>query len=795
MQAHGPLLSLQFRRRTRIIGALIVLWCCILSTVLEAVEPMPGGYRLRRVEVHGLSATQEEEVKLVVPLEVGDPITQQSLDELERRLEGLNLPKDRQKVKLRPTVMAQDGETTNGVDLVIDYTPPMTIAQLRFLPLIAVDEEALALAAPMKVGDKLENENLQATLDALKKFAADAGFPDVIVTPHYYSIGNAQASVSFFLEGVEPAKLHKVRFDNAGFGNAPKIRKYFRELETMDFDKGTTVTASLLLEVEKISTDLMRAQGYLDVQTVLDDTRVSNRGVRVTYSFERGTRYRLEQTFVEGDRFPADFWRPATIRFDRKHFTTARVREIEESVKQRSQTEGYMAPDIKVEFDTDREQKTVAVTMDVDEGTTSVMGRVRLERDPGKRGYGKSWYHRNIAPPVQDAVLEKQARAYQGEQLYGKFLTDAERRLWRLGILDEVEVDTVATSDTMVRDIVLKVRERRTAGLEASIGWNEELGAITRMSVTERNVGGRADVASVGGYYSLSGDGYGGDVSYFDRYWTTGERLLGREREPSLLYGLHLSDLVYDEYYERRNGGILRLSYLTGPRLGPWSNTIQLRAEEINYFPFREPQRYSEDFDSYYPATVAYHITYDTRDRGEFDSTEGFIFDTGIETGYADGTLVKWSNLAEWHKRLARRWGWVTRAQFGLMPWDAGEVGLSDRYFVGGVNTLRGFSNRGVGPVDDKEDDLHIGGATFTSLQNEIRLIASDDIDIPLFIDTGTLNQSPLDYDRPRASVGTGLRVKVPGVTERAYLYFAENLIKEEDDDTQWLHFGFRFGI
>lgn len=753
---------------------------------------------LRNIIVLGLTLEEEALVRDAIAIAPGEGITQPRVVETERRLRALAVSKPLEDLAFRPvqTDTWPLVPATMEYDLVIDFRSPPAITRIRIFPLVPLDARILADACTVRVGDIYEQELVDAAAESIRARAEGLALAGVTVVQHHVRTSNEEIVLGFFVENLDRATLRKVRFDHAGWGNASRIRKFLEQPEPVGFAEGERVTAEKLIEVERVTTELMRSIGYLDARAFLDETKTEDGQVKVTYRIERGDKYRIDDLAAAGEIFPSnEFWRPALKKYDGRSITSGRLREIEESLMRQAQTEGYMAADVNLDLAPGRKDDRLVVTATIDEGTTSSLGTVRVRRQANERGYGDSWYHDLVAPPVRESVLKRQVRVREGEDLNRMVLDDAKRRLWRLGIFDEVEVDTIPTTEPGVRNALIRVTEARTGGLGVSLGFNDQIGPVVRMNFVERNVGGRADQFCIGGWVSASGDGVGGDVSYLDRNWRLGERFLGEEREPSLLYYLQYNEYGFDEYTERRAGGRLRLAYLTGPRYGPWSNAIQARVESVSYDPHRDDDQYEESFESYLATTLAYHIIYDTRDRGDYDSTEGLLFDTGIEIGSADGFLAKLTSRGEYHRRLHRRLGWVTAGEIGFMPYDARQVGIGDRFQSGGLGRIRGFDYRGVGPVDGKQESLHIGGSTMTSLQNELRFIISDSVDIPVFFDMGTLERGAFEFGPIRASTGLGIRVKMPESNQRAFLYYAHGISSERTDEERSIHFGFQFGL
>jgi outer membrane protein insertion porin family len=91
-----------------------------------------------------------------------------------------------------------------------------------------------------------------------------------------------------------------------------------------------------------------------------------------------------------------------------------------------------------------------------------------------------------------------------------------------------------------------------------------------------------------------------------------------------------------------------------------------------------------------------------------------------------------------------------------------GNAPVFERAFAGGFRSIRGFSFRGVGPV---ENNLNIGG-TFSflnTIEYQIPILANDKLYAVAFIDHGTVERNVAIRDY-RVSVGAGLRVVVPAM-------------------------------
>ena len=604
-------------------------------------------------------------------------------------------------------------------DLIIQFVMMPIVTKIDIFPLLDLSEGRIKSGLTLEKGQRYTKEIEDRTIQEIRDVAKENDINYVNVTTHHFSSKEGEIEIGYIVEGRSIVDLYKVRFKGAGFGNAVKIRGVLKDPEVLGFDQGSRVTAGRIKEIESlVGTEIMRSQGFLLATARLDRTEWTEKGAKVVYDIDRGPQYDIESITVNGQVFTEpDFWATIVAPFESRNLTSARVQEIEENVIRHTQKQGFIDPTVNVMMGPGEGENAVALTVNVDEGTEAVLGDVIINRGPGERGYGDSWYHKKIAPPLKEALISKQIRIRQGDDLNLKVLDDAERRLWRLGIFDEVEVSTEATTDTSVRNVVARVREKRTAGLGVSLGWNDDLGPVIRAQAIETNIGGRGDALGVSGFIGIQERAIGGTVSYFDRYWKPGEKFIGTEREPSMLYTALFDEYGYDEYVEQRLGGRMRLSYLVGENLDYWSNFWELRVERIRFEPFRPNSSYNEDFGDYLAKTLTYGIVYDNRDKGDYNDTEGWLASTQLEVGDADGLLVKWSNSAEYFKPLSKHFNYHLSANAGFLPTDADDIGLADRFQNGGLYSIRGFETRGIGPVDGQQNDLHTGGPAYFSLK------------------------------------------------------------------------------
>jgi outer membrane protein insertion porin family len=246
-----------------------------------------------------------------------------------------------------------------------------------------------------------------------------------------------------------------------------------------------------------------------------------------------------------------------------------------------------------------------------------------------------------------------------------------------------------------------------------------------------------------------------------------------------------------DAYDERRAGTTISLGkrFVRGPLVG-WAGEMAFRVEgvtidELDLFASREI-RDSEGLNLLTSAKLTL-----VRDRTDnrFIPTAGdrlrFSYEqAGVFGG--DYTFGKFTGGYTWHKtvgidRLNRKSVLSLRGEVGAI---VGDAPVFERFYAGGIGSIRGFAFRGVGPRDGL-DDNNVGGDYLVLLgANYTYPLIGESIRGVLFLDTGMVDSGV------RASIGAGVQLTL-NIFGPVPLEFNVGVpvLKETDDDTQAFSF------
>ena len=453
-------------------------------------------------------------------------------------------------------------------------------------------------------------------------------------------------------------------------------------------------------------------------------------------------------------------------------FSASRFQKGMERLKRLYGDEGFIQMEAVPDFKRLPDGTSVDLVLDVRENSRVYVGKIKVRRRGYIRGEPENFVEKvydKFAPPPKDEVVLREV-TLKPEDVYRTFQeVRTVERLKRLEVFESVHVTREPTETENVRDMVINVREGDTGAFGVGIGYGENTGAFLQTFLRERNLFGDARDLRVSALLGTKSSSF--MVGYLDRYFMDSDK--------SLAWNIYRDRNSLKSHTERIYGTSVEIGkplseYVTG--------YVRARLEHVNFL--EEDDDILTELDSYYVTAIQFRLIEDRRDE-QWWPTRGFKRGAGFETGYADGFLAKFTAEYSWYNQFYKEFVYALNAQAGLMPYDADKVGLTERFFLGGPTDLRGFSFRGAGPKDKGDDDLALGGSTKLLLQNELRYPIAGELKGLVFFDMGMLDES-VGLDKPRASIGTGLRMKISVI--RFGVDFAKAVMKEKHDDTRYIH-------
>ncbi len=548
---------------------------------------------------------------------------------------------------------------------------------------------------------------------------------------------------------------------------------------------------------QKLTADLeaMRSfymnQGYLEFN--IDSTQVSitpdKRDIYITANITEGEKYTVTGIKVAGDTIiPEDDLRKliglnAGDTFNRQKVTTST-----KAMSDRLGNEGYAFANVNAVPEVDKEKHTVAFTFMVDPGRRVYVRRINLTGNTRTR----------------DEVIRREMRQMESSWYGADKITRSKQRLDRLQYFSDVNLETPAvpgTSDQV--DVNVKVTEKSTGSIMFGAGLSSYEGILLGVTVNQNNflgtgnrVAAQVNTGKINTVYSLS---------YTDPYFTPD--------------GISRTFNIYRRDVDTTRMSIATGSYQTSSYGGGISFGMPLNERDsVNAgisFDYTDvtlqansPQRFKRYCGANenlgcenYSYMLNLGWAHDTRDSTLFPK-EGVYQRILAEIGLPglDLEYYKLDYKHTWYQPINQFMTFSLNGEFGYGDtYGSKAFPYFKNYYVGGVNSVRGYDTSAIGPFA-KPDPVtnsfgYFEGGTKRVVGNaEIYFPVpgmkdSSQLRLSTFIDAGnvyTADQS-VSLGDLRYSAGAGISWYSPFGPIK--LVFAKALNPQSTDRTQMIQF------
>lgn len=760
----------------------------------------------------GVPAQEASEVQLIGDVRFEGLKTLKSDDLLRlveskpgARLESLRVREDLKRLsKLALEAEVRQENTKEGIVLVFKLRENPVLKEVRFVGNVKVKTKDLLPVVRVQTGKTVSREEVRKSREAVEKEYRFLGFmrakiqADLVpVSPKAGETAPEQAILQIQIEEGEKIRVGDVIIEGNRHFRSTRLRL---SLET----KGSWLFLHNYFDDEAFERDLGKVRGlyagagYFDAQVARGafDYDEKKHIVSPRIIIVEGPRYRIASVEARG----ATVFTPGEIQylfrkqkrkpFDRKEYGIA----MEKATRLYADA-GYLTTEIRDSFDFTPEKGEMRVLLTVTEKPRIRVGGILLKRPALLYREEPSWfgkiYHR-IAPPPKKELILREVKLRTGEIYTRRKEEQSEERLRRLGVFEEVKIESLATDDPAVRDAQIVLEDGVTGNLLLGVGYAESNGVYGWSSFSERNIAGDANVASID--FLVGQRGSRGSISYYDRN-------LGNSNL-SLYNEVFHANLFQPGYDERRTGVGSELGIpLDGlpfdfAQDGTWKAYLGARGEYVHLSDgdYHPDENYNR---KYGLGTLRLRVERDKRiteklDGRNYDPAAGYFASAGAEGGYADGALAKLTGSFEWYRKLTDKLVFATDLRAGLTPRDAANVAPTERYYLGGANDQRGFAYREAGPHDRGDHEVPLGGATKLLARNELRYPIFEVLTGVFFLDAGMLDPQTFRYGSTRVSTGLGFRIRVKYI--QMGVDFAYPLVYQRGDLRRVFHFTVQTG-
>lgn len=386
-------------------------------------------------------------------------------------------------------------------------------------------------------------------------------------------------------------------------------------------------------------------------------------------------------------------------------FSRKQVTKAIQLMSKRLGEDGYAFANVNAIPDIDNDSNTVALNFVVDPGQKMVVRHIHFIGNE----------------KTMDEVLRREMRQMESAPFSASKVDRSKVRLQRLKFIASatIKFKRVKGSPDLM-DLEVEVSERFSGSFSVGAGYSQAQGALFNLSLSHDNVFGNGKQISISFDNSISRERY--QFSYVNPYYTED----GISRGFSFSYGktdasgLNISNYLLDQMILSMNYTIPLTEYNTVRiNFGVQQDDLTLSdttADEVFEFIKNNSDQYtpaSLDTDVteqlYQTGFISSSFSFDTRNRVIFPDT-GYIHSISGEVYGGDLDFYKLGYRNQFVTPMSEdlTFSFKTRLGYGAGLAKTTDLPFYEKFFAGGVRTVRGYDYNSLGPEDSKQ--LPFGG-------------------------------------------------------------------------------------
>lgn len=735
------------------VTALVVLAAVGSARAQEAGEP------ISKVVIDGNIRVEEDAIRVHLQSQVGKPFDRATLDKDIRAVFGMGFFD-----QVNADVAAGPDKSV-VVTFKVKERPLVRAVSIEGNEKVKTDE--LEGALRIRPHTILDPEKARGGIEAAKKLYAEKGYLDASITYNTTSVGENEVDVTYTISESEPIRVSDIEFEGNEAFSARKLKSIMQTQEAWIL---TPITGAGNLNKDVLRTDVERLtawyydNGYVTVR--VDEPQVERKedALVVVIKIDEGPQFNVGKVLVEGKNLPET----ATVTDDLKTktgevFSASTLRDDVQTLTERVSEDGYAFAAIEPLTEVDQQDKVVNITFQVDRGKPVTVDRIEVTGNTKTRDY----------------VVRREMRLQEQELFSGTKLRKSREALQRLGFFQEVNVTTRRTGAEDQMNVVVDVKEAQTGAFSAGAGFSSADSLLFNVRIQENNLFGRGQRLVVNG--DIGSIRRNIILSFTEPYFMGTPLTAG--------FDLFSWQLAFEDFDRTGTGGGVQFTYpvtalgynelwgmpLEDIRIGA---DYRLERAEISDLSFNATPSIRAEEGTSWISSITPRISRNTLNHA-FDPTAGSVQDVSVEiAGLGGEQFYKAEARSRWYYTFLRTkalgdftYSLGVTAGYGVgdQGRDGDELPLFERYFPGGINSIRGFEARTLGPREAKKNTRGeiistspIGGSSQFILNNEIifPLVQSIGLKGVVFVDAGNAygGDEDISLDNTRASAGGGVR-------------------------------------
>ncbi len=705
----------------------MVLVCLILSfwgASVEGAQPI-----VTRIEIRGLYRIEEGVVRKQISQQTGQPLSQKKISRDIKSIYSTGYFKD---------VKVEGLPSEGGITLIYVVKEKPTISGVNIYGNKQIKLQDIRKQISITPGSVADTVLINDNAAKIRYYYESEGFSLTQVVPVVRVLSGNRADLTYVIKEGPKIKIRKIRFIGNRALTSGEIKKVMKSRERWFFSfltkSGYYKKDDLVADSDRIR-DLYYDHGYIQAVVSPPKTTLSpdKKWATITYKINEGDQFRISAISIKGNKVVSTKVLESLLKSKAGEPVSRKlVQEDVVDLTQRYSEHGYALAVINPELVPDIAKKTVAITFQIDEGALYHVGRIEISGNQKTR----------------DWVIRREILLNEGDIFNSALLRKSYENLNNLNYFSSVTMNPQPVPTAKQVNLDVNVKEKPTGFLSIGGGYSSVDKLIGMVNISQGNLGGRGQSLKLSGelgglssFYELS----------FNEPWLFGRRL-------SLSTSIYKQTQDYLDYTREASGFDVGLSRAISANT--WlSADYRFEYATISGVLNSASPVIQDQAGSKLTSSITPGIVRDTRDnyllphRGSRNS----LYVTFAGLG-GDNKFLKVVGESGWFFPVSRK---TTLSLHGIIGYGTGlfgsELPLYERFYVGGIYTVRGLGYGDGGPKDINGEPIGGLNEMVGNVDYIYPLIGAFKLYGDVFFDAGSAYDSLLPKDI-RYTTGTGIR-------------------------------------
>jgi outer membrane protein insertion porin family len=636
--------------------------------------------RIASIDVRGNEILDDDVVLMRLKLQPGDPYDPRVVNEELKNLYQLGYFDDIQ-IALE--------ESAEGKKLIINVKEKPLIQAITVVGAEELDADDLLAAIATKTGAVLNPRVLAEDMGKIRELYRKDGFYNAKIDYRLDQADAKRARLNIVVDEGKKLYVTDIVIQGAKQLSTSELKG---ELALSERGMFSWITGTGVLREEILDRDAAALEayygnrGFLNAKVGQPEVSYTDDGITVTFQVDEGDRYKISTVKFAGDMIGTPEDLEAIVALDdlardKEYLDRSVMRSDLQKLTEHYSNYGYAFAEADVQMARNEADKNVDIAYVMAKGNKVSINRVLIEGNTKTR----------------DNVIRREMRLADGDLYSSKDLRRSNVRLNKLDFFETVEITPEPTGNPSALNLRVKVKEKPTGQFSAGVGYSSYSQVFFSGQVLERNLFGMGYQLGFKGTISAK------DSDYTATFWNP------HYDDTKLGVGVAVYNTVneYSDYDKDALGARLLFGY----PLGEYTNlSWNYRLERYDITEVDDDaDKVIKDIEGKNWASAVYaSIKRDTTDR-RINPTKGITHQFSVE--YAGGLLggddafIKY--VADANHYFPLFWSTIAHlhAQAGYVMENGGErIPPFERFYLGGMNSVRGYKERTISPVYDSAD-------------------------------------------------------------------------------------------